>query len=82
MNSGLDGGLRPEGRNNLPDPSWTPKDQTRPLLPKKGSFGVSQTFPLPDLSVFDSLSDSLRHRYIDGKWEDLSPEAPDGPETP
>lgn len=37
----------PEGRNNLPDPSWTPKEPNRPLLPKPGAFGVSKTFPRP-----------------------------------
>lgn len=37
----------PEGRNNTPDPSWTPKEPNRPLRPKPGSFGVSKSFPLP-----------------------------------
>lgn len=38
----------PEGRNNTPDPSWTPKEPNRPLRPKPGSFGVSKSFPLPN----------------------------------
>lgn len=48
MNSSEGASSRPpEGRNQTPDPSWTPKEPNRPLRPKDRSFGPSKTFPMP-----------------------------------
>ena len=41
----------PEGRNNPPDPSWTPKEPRRPFRPKASSFGPSYSKPIDDLPI-------------------------------